>query len=226
MDTCRDRGIGCVTDPGHRRDGWLAISIFDIAGRLAGYTYRRVEPEQRHAGKSKRRERWAVSRELAAGRHLYNLDRAWLDVVRSRTAILVEGPFDALHLHRLGWTNSVALLGNQVTGWHVDLLLTVGAETLVLLLDNDHGGRQGRRWALELDDRLGQFRVVDLHTSLPRVRDPDELSAEELGRFLEPYRPAAPSNDLSHSHVNSVESARAAVARSAEPPPRPSWRTS
>lgn len=202
-ETCRERGIGCVAAPGHLREGWLAIAVYDVAGRLAGWTFRRNEPAPAGAGlrRGRRSKRWAVSSELAVGRHLYNLDRAWPSIVRSQSAILVEGPFDALHLHRLGWTNCVALLGNQITGWHVDQLLTVGAETLVLLLDNDHGGRQGKRWALEIDGRLGQFQVVDLHRRLPRGRDPDELSAGELNEFLELYRPGLPSNELPTSHV-------------------------
>jgi DNA primase len=170
-----------VTDPTHPRTGWIALKVVDILGRTRGWAYRRVEP---HAG-----PRWSLGPGFPRGRHLYNLDLAWPSLASSHVAILVEGPFDALHLQQGGWPNTVGLLGNRVTGWHVELLLTVGVETVVLLLDNDHGGRQGRRWALDQDRRLEPFQVVDLLGSLPRGRDPDELPHTELARFLDPFRP-------------------------------------
>lgn len=185
---CRDREIGFVVEAGQRHSGWLAVTIFDILGRRAGWTFRRVE-ETPSAPRRRPRPRWSLSPGFPRGRPLYNLDRAWPSLVRSETALLVEGPFDALHLHQAGWTNAVALLGNRLTGWHVDLLLTVGVSQVVLLLDNDHGGRQGRDWALRGDGRLDQFRVADLCSALPPGKDPDQLAPEALADLLGKYRP-------------------------------------
>lgn len=183
------RGIGWVAGPD---GGRLAVTVFDIEGRAVGQTLRRLEAGADRPERSGRvPPRWLTSPGFPAGQHLYNLDRAWPAVRRGRCAVLVEGPFDALHLDRCGWPNALALLGNRVTGWHVDLLITVGAERLVLLLDNDHGGRLGSRWALEHDGRLDQFEVVDRRTSLPRGRDPDELGPAELATLLGPARRAA-----------------------------------
>jgi hypothetical protein len=186
----RDRQIGRVAEAGHPYDGWLAVTIFDLGGRRVGRAYRR--PRRKPIGRpgwSRGEPRWSVPPGFPIGRHLYNLDRAWPSLFGSDAAILVEGPFDALRLHGLGWTNTVALLGNRLTGWHVDLLLTVGVGVVVLLLDNDHGGHLGRRWALDTDGRLDQFRVVDLHRALPPGRDPDDVTAPWLGEWLGPYRP-------------------------------------
>jgi hypothetical protein len=182
---CQERRIGVVCEAGHPKQGWMGVTVFDILGRPAGITYRRLSD----APKPSRAPRWSVERAFPRGRHLYNLDRAWPSVAALRTAILVEGPFDAIHVERGGWTNAVALLGNRLTGWHVDLLLTVGAERVVLLLDNDHGGREGRRWALRGDGRLDQFKVFDLSGKLPPGHDPDEVPHQVLASFLESFRP-------------------------------------
>jgi hypothetical protein len=186
---CGRRRIGIVADPAHRRAGWLAVSVFDILGRCVGLTFRRPED----AALARRTPRWSLDRGFPRGRHLFNLDYAWPSLARSGIAIVVEGPFDAIHLERGGWPNTVALLGNRLTAAHVDLLLTVGVSQLVLLLDNDHGGREGRRWALECDGRLDQFEVADLSSNLPRGHDPDDLPHEALARLLEPFRPRSGS---------------------------------
>jgi hypothetical protein len=190
---CRDREIGLVSEANNPHAGWLAVTVFDILGRRVGWTYRRLEADQEPARPSRGGRppaRWSISPSFPRGRHLYNLDRAWPSLVSTETAIVVEGPFDALHLHRSGWPNTVALLGNRLTGWHVDLLLTVGVSAIVLLLDNDHGGRQGRHWALKTDARLSQFRVIDLSSALPPGQDPDDLTREALPAVLGPYKPA------------------------------------
>lgn len=57
-------------------------------------------------------------------------------------AIVVEGPFDALALWEMGWTNAVATVGAKVTAHQLAAVLRL-CDDVVVLLDNDEGGRRG-----------------------------------------------------------------------------------
>ncbi len=80
---------------------------------------------------------------------LYGLDAARSEMLRSKTAVVVEGYMDVIACHQAGVTNVVATLGTSLTAEHARLLRRF-IETVVLTFDNDEAGRRAADRALEV----------------------------------------------------------------------------
>lgn len=72
---------------------------------------------------------------------LLGLDRALKDAKKSGL-VLVEGPGDRFQFLRYGMTNVVALCGVALTDAHLNLLKSLGVNTLLLCLDWDEAGQR------------------------------------------------------------------------------------
>ncbi|MCL1879274.1 MAG: DNA primase [Actinomycetia bacterium] len=111
---------------------------------------------------------------------LYAVDRAKPDVVNRDTAIVVEGYTDAIALHQVGLSNTVATLGTALTPEHLKVLSRFTSR-VVLLFDGDEAGRRAADRALELIGAvLGQAdtknRRADVYVALlPGTLDPAEF---------------------------------------------------
>ncbi len=71
---------------------------------------------------------------------LYALDQAREEIRRRKSAVLVEGYFDAIGLHQAGVRHTVALCSTALTAGHLQALTRAEAKELVLLLDGDEAG--------------------------------------------------------------------------------------
>ncbi len=80
---------------------------------------------------------------------LYGLDVARQEMIRTKTAVVVEGYMDVIACHQAGVTNVVATLGTSLTAEHARLLGRF-IETVVLTFDNDEAGRRAADRALEV----------------------------------------------------------------------------
>ena len=121
-------------------------------------------------------------------RNLYGIDRARNDIVRAKTAIVVEGYTDVIALHEAGVLNAVATLGTALTREHMKLLGRFAKE-VVYLFDGDEAG-------LRAADRAAEFigfdmtpeagsEQVDLKVAvIPGGRDPADLVADGGGEAL------------------------------------------
>ncbi len=76
------------------------------------------------------------------GNAVFGISAAAPSIHQARWSIIVEGPFDALALWDLGWPNAVATVGATVTDAQLAQVLRL-ADTTVVLLDADEGGRRG-----------------------------------------------------------------------------------
>ena len=56
------------------------------------------------------------------GQTLFALDYAREAIARTKTVIVVEGYFDAIALHQVGLTHTVATLGTALTSEHIQIL--------------------------------------------------------------------------------------------------------
>ncbi|RME36212.1 MAG: DNA primase, partial [Deltaproteobacteria bacterium] len=124
------------------------------------------------------------------GRVLYGLFAGREQMRKSRRAIVVEGYFDVLAMHRAGWKNTVATCGTAMTVEHARLLKRY-ADTLILLFDQDRAGQAAVVRGLEAALPIG----LDVRTlSLEPGEDPDSFLArhgqQELERRLENAVPA------------------------------------
>lgn len=147
------------------------------------------------------------------GQVLYGLYQAREAMRHNGTALVVEGYFDVLALHRAGFTNAVATCGTALTSDHARLLKRY-AEKVLLLFDQDAAGRQATFRAM--DALLPSGLAVSV-IAMPAGEDPDSLlkNAGEEGfrRCLEAARPVLEVfiEDQLNVHDDTVEGrARAA----------------
>ncbi len=105
---------------------------------------------------------------------LYGLYQARDAIRNSGEALVVEGYFDVLALHRAGFTNAVATCGTALTPDHARLLKRY-AEKILLIFDEDAAGRQATFRAM--DALLPSGLSVSV-VAMPAGEDPDSLLKE------------------------------------------------
>lgn len=109
---------------------------------------------------------------------LFCLDRARRAIAASTAALVVEGYFDCLSLHRAGIANTVATLGTALTADHARILKRqLGPEGRVLLCyDADDAGRRAAGAGAEVLLAAGLEAAVLV---LPAGMDPDDVVREQ-----------------------------------------------
>jgi DNA primase len=147
------------------------------------------------------------------GQTLYGLYHARDAMRHSGEALIVEGYFDVLALHRAGFAGAVATCGTALTADHARLLKRY-ADKILLVFDEDAAGRQATFRAMDALLPAGLSVSV---VALPAGEDPDSLiearGEEGFRRCLEAARPALEVfiEDQLRVHGESVEGrARAA----------------
>ncbi len=116
---------------------------------------------------------------------LYGLEQARHEIVRTGTAVIVEGYTDVIMAHQFGCTNVVATLGTSFTTGHGRILRRY-AKKVVLLFDSDTAGMAAANRALEVC--LSQHLDIKL-AFVPQGKDPCEFvliaGKEGLDRVIE-----------------------------------------
>jgi DNA primase len=107
-------------------------------------------------------------------RELFGLDLARSEIIKRRSAVLVEGYFDVMGLHQFGERRAVAAMGTALsTEQAVRLLRDV--DVLFLCLDGDKAGKAATiRTAKVLLKQLRDGQEIRL-VRLPNDQDPDEF---------------------------------------------------
>ncbi len=143
------------------------------------------------------------------GQTLFAFEQAREAMVRTKTAIIVEGYFDAIALHQAGLTNTVATLGTALTPEHVQMLRRF-TEHVVLVFDPDEAGVRAALRGLDLFVNSGlDVKVV----TLPDGEDPDTFVRRAGGAVFAELQAAAPSlldyvldHTMRRAETSSVES--------------------
>jgi DNA primase len=116
---------------------------------------------------------------------LYGLEQARHEIVKTGTAVIVEGYTDVIMSHQFGCTNVVATLGTSFTAGHGRTLRRY-AKRVVLLFDSDTAGMAAANRALEVC--LSQHLDIKL-AFVPQGKDPCEFllvaGKEGLDRVVE-----------------------------------------
>lgn len=112
----------------------LMFPIRDSAGRTVAFTGRALDPNDQAKYLNSPETELYHKHEI-----LFGMDKA-KDAIRTRGfTILVEGQMDLLHLHQIGFTNTVALSGTALSKEHLSLMKRY-ADNLMLALDSDRAG--------------------------------------------------------------------------------------
>lgn len=171
-------GLGCirVNDLKHNVER-IGLPVRQATGELLGYTCRAIDPvdaEPKYTPLAADRTGWRA-KELPAREALFLIDKV-LEEGWDRL-VIVEGPFDALHLYAAG-IPAVATLGtNNWTDIKVSIIAGLGLSAVAVLMDNDKSG-----WDAQpriIDSLRRSVNTVGL--SLPAaVKDPGGMSKKQL----------------------------------------------
>jgi len=170
--------IGCVRVVDLKRNVLrIGLPVRNIEGYLLGYTCRSLEPEDaepKYAPLAADRVTWR-KKELPTGDALFLVDRAleedWQYVV------IVEGPYDALHLYAQG-IPAVSILGtNNWTPQKASMLAALSLRAVLVMMDSDRSGQEAQR--IVVDDMSHVTRCKGLRLPKPGM-DPGKLSLKQV----------------------------------------------
>lgn len=170
LETIVDFGIGyCGKGMMAER---IAIPIHNPAGNVVAYCGRWPGDPPADTPKYKLPQGFKKSLEL------FNLDRAVKEPA-DKPWIIVEGFFDCMKLHQLGWRKVVALMGSTLSPAQEELIRkhTDRHSHVIVMLDEDEAGQAGRE---DIATRLSKFCFVKVHAFDQPGRQPEHLTAEEV----------------------------------------------
>jgi DNA primase len=154
--------------------GRVMFAIRDDRDRLVGFGGRALGDRQPKYINS------AESRLFRKSEVLYGLNKARNQLIKNRTAILVEGYLDVIACWRVGAKTAVAPLGTAFTEDHARLLAR-WADKVLILFDGDNAGQQAALKAHEvLSQHVQRIRFVVLEAG----KDPDNLLQENRQQVL------------------------------------------
>src|SRR5438309_4460608 len=179
----------------------LMVPIKDGRGRIVAFGGRAMRPDQ--PGKYVNSPQTALFNKSAT---LYALDVARAAIRKERTAVIVEGYFDAIAMHQAGFANAVASMGTALTEDQYHVLDAMRIERAIVAFDGDAAGQNSaERRGIDLAQqvqravrRAGRGSVTARTglsvyvTVLPADTDPDVLvrrDPERLRALLGQARP-------------------------------------
>jgi DNA primase len=163
--------------------GRITFPIQDVRERVVGFGGRALGPEQEP--KYLNTLESPVFRKREA---FYGFPFALEPIRRNDRAVVVEGYFDLIALHRAGVEESVATCGTALTEGHARNLRR-RTRNLVLLFDGDEAGQRAVLRALEVVLPQG-LRVRA--AALPAGEDPDDFLAQSGAAALRDLIDSAP----------------------------------
>lgn len=161
----------------------LMFPIRDGAGRVVAFTGRALDPnDQAKYLNSPETELFKKSQVL------FGMDRA-KDAIRTRGfALLVEGQFDLILLHQIGFGNAIALSGTALSREHLALVKRY-SDNLMLALDADRAGLAAS--AKNAHAALGAGMRVKA-VRMPLGKDPADLAKDTPQDFARRVQEAEP----------------------------------
>ena len=174
-ETIVDFGIGYCAK-GMMADR-IAIPIHNAKGEVVAYAGRFVGAPPEGAPKYKLPPGFRKSQEL------FNLDRA-IKEQADRPLIIVEGFFDAMKLHQLGYRRVVALMGSTMSAAQEELIKehVLSNQRVIVMLDENEAGRTGRE---DIACRLSKFCYVHVFQFITPDKEPEHITGEELNVVLD-----------------------------------------
>ena len=120
-----------------------------------------------------------------SGSTLYNIHDASEHILRTKTAIITEGPKNVWYLYDSKIKNSTSIFGCNLTSSHVELLLKYNTVNLILGLDNDDSGREA---SVHIKKEYGHlFNISSLAKFLPEGGDIADLTKAEIREKILPF---------------------------------------
>ena len=129
----------------------VTIPIFNAEDKLVGVIGRYISKNRKH------NERYKIY-SFERGKLTYPLNKFESS---NSTMIIVEGSFDAIRMHKLGYTNTQALMSNNMTVEQADLIASL-VSTVIYIGDNDNQGVKAKEDNIKmLKERDIKVLIVD-----------------------------------------------------------------
>lgn len=148
----------------------VTIPVFNEDGTLAGVIGRYISKHRKH------NERYKIYDGFKRGNLLYPLN---LLHVMDDTIIIVEGSFDAIKMHSIGYNNTLAIMTNELTYKQANWLCE-HCSTVIYLGDNDKRGKEGMEKSIKLLKKDVNVLVVDYPEEGKDPCDWSELEIDEM----------------------------------------------
>ena len=171
--------------------GRVIVPIYDVYGNQVAFAGRKLESYGSEVNKCYQSRtsklvglnkflKWKTSKWINTpykkADHLYNLNNAKEYIYKLGFCVIVEGYYDVMRLHQLGFKNVVALCGTSLTDRQCELIYRY-CDKILLMLDGDNAGKEATNKAIDKARRKNIFaNVVDL----PENIDPDDLDEDTL----------------------------------------------
>ncbi|MBP9763205.1 MAG: DNA primase [Candidatus Pacebacteria bacterium] len=172
-------------DKGNYYDRFRGRIMFPIANaseKIVGFTGRILIPDDKQA-------KYVNSPETAffsKSHILYGLHLAKTSIRKNNFSILVEGQFDAIMSHQIGYTNTVATSGTALTDDQLTQLARISSR-IVIALDADGAGFRASEkvWQLALSKGM-DVKIA----KLPLGKDPADLVKDDPEEWKKAIRGA------------------------------------
>lgn len=179
----------------------LIVPIKDGRGRVVAFGGRAMRADQ--PGKYVNSRQTLLFNKSAT---LYALDVARAAIRKERTAVIVEGYFDAIAMHQAGFANTVASMGTALTEDQYHVLDAMRIDRAIVAFDGDAAGQRsaearGKELAGQVQRavrRAGRGAVASRTglsvyvTVLPADTDPDDLARRDPERMRQLLAEAKP----------------------------------
>lgn len=174
----------------------LMFPLKDGAGRTVAFSGRALSPEDPAKYLNSPETELFKKSKVLFGMH------AAKDAIRGRGfALLVEGQFDLVLLHQIGFTNTIALSGTALSDEHLTLIKRY-TDNLMLALDSDRAGLaasvKNAHAALQASMRVKAVRM-------PLGKDPADLAKDTPQDFTRRVQEAEPVVEFFLSVLSSTE---------------------
>ncbi len=175
----------------------LMFPLKDSAGRTVAFSGRALSPEDPAKYLNSPETELFKKSEVLFGMHFAK------DAIRTRGfALLVEGQFDLVLLHQIGFGNAIALSGTALSDTHLSLVKRY-ADNLMLALDGDRAGLAASAKNAHAALRSG-MRVKAVR--LPLGKDPADLAKDTPQDLTRRIKEAEPIVEFFLSVLASSES--------------------
>ena len=173
----------CPERVNHELNNRIITPIYDAYGKLVALSSRHLQNTKNFFHES-----------FEKGFHLYGLNFAKPDIVKSQKAIVVEGEFDVLYLHARNIRMVVGLCGSAITIFQLALLSRYCSE-IFIVFDGDDKRDQSVKRVMKLYNDNCIFRESGIKVfpvNLPQGYDPDDFikkqGREEFSNLLKKAR--------------------------------------
>jgi len=138
-----DRAVVPIYNKDKTVAGFTARSVFDSCDKCNRYHKKDSKcPKTSDRLVFNKSAKW-INKDFNKTDHIFNFYESITELKKTKTAILCEGVGDILRLEENNIQCALGLFGNSLTQKQALLLDSIGILKVILLLDNDNGGKSG-----------------------------------------------------------------------------------